>query len=62
MMRPEDTMPEVYVCLSPVDFRKGIMGLAALVEGELSLDPFSARLFVFTNRRRTGVKDTLLGA
>jgi transposase len=35
-----------------VDFRKQINGLAELVEGELALDPFSAKIFAFTNRRR----------
>lgn len=56
MMRPALGLTEVYLCLAPVDFRKGIMGLAALVEGELSLSPFATRLFVFSNRRRTGIK------
>ena len=50
-MRPADELTEVYVCTAPVDFRKQINGLAALVEGELGLDPFSSRLYVFTNRR-----------
>jgi transposase len=39
-----------------VDFRKGIQGLAVLVEAELLLDPFAERLFVFTNRGRDAVK------
>ena len=56
MMRPSDDLPEVYVCLQPVDFRKGINGLSILVEAELELDPFSERLFVFTNRKRDKVK------
>jgi transposase len=56
MMRPRNDLPEVYVCLQPVDFRKGIRGLSILVEAELELDPFSERLFVFTNRKRDQVK------
>ena len=56
MMRPPDTGIEVYLCLDPVDFRKQINGLAALVQDVLALDPFSERLFVFTNRRRDRVK------
>jgi len=56
MMRPSDELPEVYLCLQPVDFRKGINGLAALVESAFSLDLFSERLFVFVNRRRDQVK------
>nr|CRH06509.1 Conserved protein of unknown function [Candidatus Magnetococcus massalia] len=56
MMRPDNDLPEVFVCRDPVDFRKGNVGLAALVESELELDPLSSQLFVFTNRRRNGVK------
>ena len=52
MMRPANELPVVYVALEPVDFRKQITGLAALVQDTLLLDPFSEQLFVFTNRRR----------
>ena len=56
MMRPSGSLPTVYLCKSAVDFRKGINGLAVLVEQALGLDPFSERLFVFINRRRDAVK------
>ena len=56
MMRPSNALPAVYLCKAPVDFRKGIQGLAVLVETALALDPFSERLFVFCNRRRDAVK------
>lgn len=56
MMRPRDEVACVYVCVEPVDFRKQINGLAALVQDVLALDPFSEHLFVFTNRRRDRVK------
>lgn len=56
MRRPSNELTEVYLCLKPVDFRKGINGLAALVEVQMALDLFSERLFVFTNRRRDKVK------
>lgn len=56
MMRPSADLPAVYLCKAPVDFRKGIQGLAVLVEAQLSLDPFSERLFVFCNRRRDAIK------
>ncbi len=56
MMRPSNDSPAVYLCREPVDFRKGINGLAILVEGTLSMDPFSAQLFVFCNRRRDRIK------
>jgi transposase len=56
MMRPSNDLAAVYVCIEPVDFRKQINGLAALVQEVLALDPFSEQLFVFTNRRRDRVK------
>lgn len=46
----------VYVHRDPVDFRKSINGLAALVEQGLGLDPFMPAVFVFGNRRRDRVK------
>jgi transposase len=46
----------VYLCREAVDFRKGINGLAALVEEVLELDPFSEQLFVFCNRARDRVR------
>lgn len=56
MMRPANEGPEVYLCRDPVDFRKGINGLAVLVEQSLELSPFCEQLFVFCNRRRDRVK------
>ena len=56
MIRPSHDLPVVYVCVAPVDFRKQIDGLAALVQEEMLLDPFAEQLFVFSNRRRNRVK------
>lgn len=56
MMRPSNELPVVYLCREVVDFRKGINGLAVLVEEDLDQDPFSERLFVFCNRRRDRVR------
>ncbi len=56
MMRPSDALAKVYLCREAVDFRKGINGLAVLVEQVLELDPFCEYLFVFTNRRADKVK------
>ena len=56
MMRPANDLPTVYLCREFVDFRKGINGLAVLVEATLRLDPFSEQLFVFCNRKRDKVK------
>jgi transposase len=56
MMRPSTDLPAVYLCRDIVDFRKGINGLAILVEEALLQDPFSEQLYVFCNRRRDRVK------
>ncbi len=39
----------ILLAVEPVDFRKGIDGLAGIVKG-LDLDPFSGCLFVFRSR------------
>lgn len=46
----------IHVYHDPVDMRKSIDGLAAIVELELQLSPFAPALFVFCNRRRDKVK------
>ena len=46
----------MYLCRDPVDMRKAIDGLSAVVEGELDLDPFASALYVFTNRKRDKIK------
>jgi len=35
------TNVRVLIATKPVDFRRGIMGLAAIVEAEFKADPFS---------------------
>lgn len=55
-LRPSNALPEVFVYLPPVDFRKAVNGLAGLVQEELKLDPFSEQLYVFTNRQRDKIK------
>ncbi len=52
MIRPANNGVEVYLCVEPVDFRRQINGLATLVQDVLDMNPFSAQLFCFTNRRR----------
>lgn len=46
----------ILVAVAPVDFRKGIDGLAALCRQELAADPISGTLFVFCSRRRHAIK------
>ncbi len=56
MFRPDNDFPDVYLCLDPQDFRKGILGLSLVVESVLSMNPMSGQLFVFRNKGRSKVK------
>lgn len=47
---------KVMVATKPVDFRKGMVGLAALVQHELRLNPFSGMLFIFRSKRADRIK------
>jgi hypothetical protein len=47
---------EFYIHRAPVDMRKNINGLAAIVEAEMRLDLKSPSLFIFCNQRRTHMK------
>jgi len=46
----------VLVAVEPVDFRKGIDGLAAVCRQALGSDPLGGTLFVFCSRRRHALK------
>ena len=46
----------ILVCSQPVDFRKGIDGLAQVCRNLFKADPFSGYLFVFCNRAKTAIK------
>jgi len=46
----------VLVATEPVDFRRGIDGLARTCRAALGADPFSGTVFVFRNRRGTGIR------
>jgi transposase len=46
----------VLVAARPVDFRKGMDGLAAYVQEHLQSDPFSGIVFVFRSKRADKVK------
>jgi transposase len=55
-LRPNRTLPKIYLYRDPVDFRKGHRGLGAIIEQELNHDPFSGILYGFTNRQRSRIK------
>jgi transposase len=50
--------PQMRILLAtePVDFRRGIDGLAILCRTVLNSDPMSGAMFVFRNRRGTAIK------
>lgn len=47
---------KVLIATKPVDFRKGMNGLAALVKEHLGADPFSGAVFVFRAKRADRLK------
>lgn len=47
---------KVYVATRPVDFRKGIDGLALAVQEMFGLDPFCGAVFVFRSKRADRIK------
>ncbi len=50
------TPTRILVATQPVDFRKSIDGLVAVTALHLREEPLSGTLFVFTNKRRTGLR------
>lgn len=56
MMRPDAKVEKVYLYHKPVDFRKSIDGLTALVELDIKVAVFDPVLFVFLNKPRNRVK------
>jgi len=47
---------QVFIQLEPVDFRKSINGLSAIVFDELKQNPQSGHLFVFYNKTKNKLK------
>ena len=46
----------VLVATEPVDFRRGIDGLAQICRASLKVDPFTGAVFVFRSRNKKAVK------
>ncbi len=55
-MKSISEFKELYIHRVPVDMRKSINGLAAIVQEEMKLDLKSSSLFIFCNGRRTRMK------
>lgn len=47
---------KVYIACGYTDIRKGIDGLALLVQTQFQLDPFTNSLFLFCGRKRDRIK------
>ena len=47
---------KILLAVHPVDFRKGIDGLAGICRSVMGADPFSGCIFAFRNRRKTTIK------
>jgi transposase len=50
------TPPRIFVAIAPVDLRRGLDGLCALVQHELALSPFDGTWYLFRNRAATRLK------
>ena len=46
----------VFIACGYTDLRRGIDGLAAIVQSQYALDPFTNTLFLFCGRRRDRIK------
>lgn len=46
----------IYIACGYTDLRRGIDGLAAIVQQQFNLDPFTNTLFLFCGRRRDRIK------
>lgn len=46
----------IFLCIAPIDFRKGIDGLSRVCRDVLDQDPFSGSMFIFRNKRKTTLK------
>jgi len=46
----------IYLCTTPVDFRKGFDGLTGIVTGSLGQQVTGGALFLFVNRKRDRIK------
>ena len=46
----------ILLAVEPIDFRKGIDGIASICVNEFKKDPSSGTLFVFINKSKTQVR------
>jgi len=58
-MLSEFTGAKVYVAVGYTDLRRGIDGLATMVQSQFRLDPFANTLFLFCGRKKDRIKGLL---
>lgn len=46
----------ILLAVEPIDFRKGVDGIAAVCRRHLAHDPFTGHVFVFSNKSRRAIK------
>jgi transposase len=46
----------VFLAVEPIDFRKGINGIATLCKYKYQQEPMGGHYFIFRNRRKTAIK------
>ncbi len=46
----------IFLCIAPIDFRKGLNSIARLCLCQLRQDPLQGHYFIFRNRRKTDIK------
>ena len=56
MLNDFSAMDKVYIACGYTDLRRGIDGLASIVQQQFRLDPFTNTLFLFCGRRRDRIK------
>ena len=56
MLLPTGASVRVHIAMGVTDLRKGLDGLAMLVQGALQADPFSGHLFAFRGRKANMIK------
>ncbi len=59
MLKEFVSVTQVYLITGYTDLRRGIDGLAEVVQGKLKQDPYSQALFLFCGRRRDRIKGLL---
>ena len=59
MLKEFASITQVYLITGYTDLRRGIDGLAEVVQGKLELDPYNTALFLFCGRRCDRIKGLL---